>query len=227
MSAGRKSSWWRPYRKTLARLAPPVLGVLLRMLRWTLRIDTVGGEALQARWARGERAILSFWHNRLLMLPVVADGIPICIMVSQHRDGEIATNLLGAWGVATVRGSATRGAVGGFLRLVDAYRRGNNLAVIPDGPRGPRYVAKPGVVHLAKAVGSPIFPMTYAATRAARLRSWDGLIIPLPFARVRIEFGEPVEVPRDASAAQLDRCRTELEQRLNALTQTADATLAP
>jgi lysophospholipid acyltransferase (LPLAT)-like uncharacterized protein len=227
MSDRRKRSWWRPYRKTLARLAPPVLGVLLRILRWTLRIDTVGAEALHARWARGERAILSFWHNRLLMLPLLADGGPICIMVSHHRDGEIGSTLLAAWGVATVRGSATRGAVSGFLRLVDAYRHGKNLAVTPDGPRGPRYVAKPGVVRLAKAVGSPIFPITYTANRAARLRSWDGLIIPLPFARVRIHFGEPVEVPRDASAAQLDGCRAELEQRLNALTQAAEATLAP
>ena len=69
MSEARRTrgAWWRPYRTTLARLAPPLLGVLLRVLRWTLRIDTVGGEALQARWARGERAIISFWHNRLLV----------------------------------------------------------------------------------------------------------------------------------------------------------------
>ena len=179
MSERRKTSaWWRPYRHTLARLAPPLLRVALRLLRWTLRVDTVGAEALRARWARGEPAIVSFWHNRLLILPVIADGQPICIMVSQHRDGEIATNLLGAWGVSTVRGSATRGAVAGFLRLVDAYRSGQNLAVIPDGPRGPRYVAKPGVVHLAKAVGSPIYPISYAANRAARLRSWDRLAHP-------------------------------------------------
>ncbi len=85
-----------------------------------MRVDWIGADQLRARWAHGERAIVSFWHNRLLMLPVVADGRPICIMVSHHRDGEIATNRLGAWGVSTVRGSASRGAVGGFLRLVDA-----------------------------------------------------------------------------------------------------------
>src|SRR5262245_46643273 len=223
MSDRRKQAWWRPYRTTLARLAPPLPRILLRLLRGTLRIDTVGAEALRARWARGERAIVSFWHNRLLMLPLIADGQPMCIMVSQHRDGEIATNLLGAWGVSTVRGSATRGAVGGFLRLVDAYRRGSNLAVIPDGPRGPRYVAKPGAVYLAKAVGSPIYPIAYAANRAARLRSWDGLIIPLPFARVLIQFGEPLELPADASDELVEDCRAELERRLNALTQAVES----
>lgn len=222
----RHSRWRRPLRNLLARLAPPLLRVVLRLLRWTLRIDWIGADQLRARWARGERAIVSFWHNRLLMLPVIADGQPICIMVSHHRDGEIATNLLGAWGVSTVRGSASRGAVSGFFGLVAAYRRGDNLAVLPDGPRGPRYVAKPGVVHLAKAVGSPIYPMAWAANRAARLRSWDGLIVPLPFARVLIQIGEPLEVPPHASAERLDRCRTELEQRLNALTQSVEATVA-
>ena len=222
----RKQAWWRPYRNTLARLAPPLLQIVLRALRWTLRIDTIGAEALHARWARGERAIISFWHNRLLMLPLITDGQPMCIMVSQHRDGEIATQLLGAWGVETVRGSATRGAVGGFLRLVAAYRHGRNLAVIPDGPRGPRYVAKPGAAYLAKAVGSPIYPIAYAATRVARLRSWDGLMIPLPFARVIIQFGEPLEVPADASDEQVDDCRVELERRLHALTQAVESAVA-
>ena len=116
------------------------------------------GRAASARCSR-------FWHNRLLMLPMVADGQPVCIMVSQHRDGDIGTALLDAWGVThrARLGDARRGR-----RLPapgDAYRHGNNLAVVPDGPRGPRYVAKPGVIHLAKAVGAPIYPMAYAANR--------------------------------------------------------------
>jgi lysophospholipid acyltransferase (LPLAT)-like uncharacterized protein len=226
MSAQKKQTGWRRHRKLLARLAPSILRVLLRLLRWTLRVEYVGAEPLRARWARGEQAIISFWHNRLLLLPVVAAGTPICIMVSRHRDGEIATNLLGAWGVTTVRGSASRGAVGGFLRLVDAYRHGQNLAVLPDGPRGPRYVAKPGVVHLAKAVGAPIYPMAYAATRAVRLRSWDRLLVPLPFARVLVEVGEPVAVPAQATPAQLEDCRRELERRLSTLTAAVDARVA-
>lgn len=222
----RKQTWWKPFRRQLARLAPPLLTLILRVLRRTVRVDTVGGEPLQARWAGGERAIFAFWHNRLLMLPLIAQGRPLCILVSQHRDGEIATQLLGAWGVSTVRGSATRGAVGGFLRLVDAYRRGHNVVMVPDGPRGPRYVAKPGVVYLAKALGTPIYPIAYAATRAARLRSWDQLVIPLPFARVRIQIGEPLQVPNNASAEQLDDCRAELERRLNALTEAVEAAVA-
>ena len=175
--------WRRGLRRALAAVAPPLLGVLLRALRASLRIEYVNAEGLQGHWGRGEHAVLAFWHNRLLMLPVVAARVPICIMVSHHRDGQVATRLLAGWGVATVRGSASRGAVAGFLRLVSAYRRGHSLAVLPDGPRGPRYVAKPGVIRLAKAVGAPIYPMAYAASRATHLRSWDRLLVPLPFAR--------------------------------------------
>jgi lysophospholipid acyltransferase (LPLAT)-like uncharacterized protein len=188
-----------------------------------LRVEYVGDASLRARWASGEHVILSFWHDRLLILPVISEGVPMCIMVSQHRDGEVATRLLAAWRIATVRGSATRGAVGGFLRLVDAYRNGRSLAVLPDGPRGPRRVAKPGVVHLAKATGAPIYPMAYAASRAWRLKSWDRLVVPKPFARLRIEIGVPLSVPHDAPPELLAGLRAEVETRLNRLSTSAEA----
>jgi lysophospholipid acyltransferase (LPLAT)-like uncharacterized protein len=216
----------------LAALAPFLLRPLLRLLQASLRIEYVGAEELRARWARGERVVLSLWHNRLLMVPIIGAGEPVCVMVSQHRDGELGTALLNAWGVTTVRGSASRGAVGGFLRLVDAYRHGNNLAVIPDGPRGPRYVAKPGVIHLAKAVGAPIYPIAYAANRVRQLRSWDRLIIPMPFAHVVFVVGAPLTVPAGASADELAALRAELERRLVEITASVEgrvgmATLAP
>lgn len=216
----------------LAALAPALLRPLLRGLQATLRVEYVGVEPLRARWAAGERAVLCCWHNRLLMVPLVAAGEPVCILVSQHRDGELGARLLAAWGVTAVRGSVTRGAVSGFLRLVDAYRRGHNLAVLPDGPRGPRYVAKPGAVHLARAVGAPIYPMAYAASRVRQLRSWDRLVVPMPFARVVMAVGAPLAVPQGASGEELSALRLELERRLRELTAAVEerrgmAALAP
>jgi lysophospholipid acyltransferase (LPLAT)-like uncharacterized protein len=222
--SGRR--WRRPLRDALAAIAPPLLRVVGLLLLATLRIEYRNDAALRAAWRRGERVILAFWHNRLLLLPIIASGVPMCVMVSHHRDGEMATRLLRAWGVTTVRGSASRGAVSGFLRLVAAFRRGENLTVLPDGPRGPRYVAKPGVVHLAKALDAPIYPLAYAANRSASVRSWDRLLIPLPFARVVVEIGEPVRVPVHADGVELERSRAALEASLNTLTQSLESATA-
>ena len=216
----------RPLLKALAPIAPPLIRLVGRFLVWSCRIEYRGDASLRARWARGEQAIVAFWHGRLLLVPMIASAAPMCIMVSQHRDGEMVTNVLRTWGVTTVRGSATRGAVGGFLSLVHAYRHGQNLAILPDGPRGPRCVAKPGVVHLARSLGAPIYPMACAASRFIRLRSWDRLIVPWPFARILVEVGEPLSVPVHADAQQLEGCRLELERTLNALTEAVDAKVA-
>jgi lysophospholipid acyltransferase (LPLAT)-like uncharacterized protein len=223
----KRRPWWRrPLQRVAAVVGPALLTLALRALGATLRLRLVDNGGLMARWERGEQVIVAFWHNRLIVMPLVARDAPICILVSHHRDGEIATQALGAWGINTVRGSASRGAVGGFLRLVEAYRRGYNLAVIPDGPRGPRYAAKPGVIRLAKATGAPIYPVSYAASRALRLRSWDELLIPLPFARVTVMVGEPMAVSRHAGSEELEEHRQSLETRLAELTRDAENRLA-
>lgn len=223
----RRRPWGRRVLlRFLTAVGPAVISVVLRVLGRTLRITLVNFDELSGAWARGEQVIVTFWHNRLLMMPFAANGARICVLVSHHRDGEIATRALSHWGIHAVRGSVTRGAVGGFQRLVNAYRQGYSLAVAPDGPRGPRYAAKPGVIHLAKATGAPIFPATYAASRALRLRSWDRLIIPLPFSRVTIAVGDPVRVSRAAAAEQMEEHRLRLERCLNELTRAAETRLA-
>jgi hypothetical protein len=222
--------WPRAWRErllgALVVLAPAALSGALRVLARTLRIEYQNADALFDLWARRERVIIAFWHNRSVLMPVPYRGEKMCIMNSQHRDGEIATRALARWGIHSVRGSATRGGIGGFRQLVRAYRDGYDLAVVPDGPRGPRYVAKPGVIHLAKATGAPIFPVSYAASRARRLRSWDQLIIPLPFARVVFAVGVPITVARDADDATVEALREALETSLSALGDQAERLLA-
>ncbi|HVN84441.1 MAG TPA: lysophospholipid acyltransferase family protein [Candidatus Binatia bacterium] len=207
----------------LVAVAPVLLSGALWVVAKTIRIEYRGADTLFGCWARGERVIIAFWHNRAVLMPVPYRGEKMCIMNSQHRDGEIATRALARWGIRSVRGSATRGGVGGFLQLVDAYRAGYDLAVVPDGPRGPRYVVKPGVIHLAKATGARIFPVAYDAAWKRRLRSWDRLIIPLPFSRVVFVVGEPIAVVRDSDEVALERQRAGLETALNQITAAAEA----
>jgi lysophospholipid acyltransferase (LPLAT)-like uncharacterized protein len=221
----RQRRWWRrgPVMRVVTAVAPILLSTALRVLAKTVRIQYVNGEELFARWARDEPVILAFWHNRVVMMPIPSRGRRVCILNSQSPDGEIATRALARWGIHSVRGSATRGGVRGFMQLIDAYRAGCDLAIVPDGPRGPRYVVKPGIIHLARATGAPIFPVTYAATRQRELHNWDRLIIPLPFSRIVYVAGAPLTVPRHVDDSEVEALRRELEARLTAITERAEA----
>lgn len=209
------------WERFLLAAAPRILSGALHALGKSSRIEFVGAEELFARWQR-ETVIVAFWHNRVLPMPLATRGQRICILTSHSRDGELAARALARWGIETVRGSASRGGASGFLQLVRAYRRGRHLAVVPDGPRGPRYRVKEGVIHLAKATGAAVFPVTVSASRFVQLRSWDRLLVPLPFARVRYYVGSPLFVGREVQAKELERMRMELETRLRNLTERAD-----
>lgn len=224
--SARKKQRRKRLLAALGPIPPALVAGGLRLLASTWRVSFSGAEDLFARWDRGEKVIIASWHNRLLMMAPVARGRRLCIMVSAHRDGELATRALGGWGIHVVRGSASRGGVGGFLGLVGAYRAGHSLAVLPDGPRGPVYVAKPGVIHLGKATGAPIFPVVAKASRFVRLGSWDHLIVPLPFARVSFVAGPSVRVARGVSRREIDELRSTLEATLTDLTRELEGPVA-
>ncbi len=198
----------------------------LWLLGKTTRKRYVGAEELLACWRRGEQVILTFWHSRILLMPFpyrTYRGQKACIMNSIHRDGEIITRVIKRFGVRAVRGSSTRGWMGGLKGMLEAYRQGYDLIVVPDGPRGPRHQAKPGVLQLARATGAPIFPVSYGATWKTTVHSWDRLLIPFPLSQVIYVIGQPIRVPADASPELMEEKRKELEDALLTLTAQADA----
>lgn len=189
----------------------------------TTRKRFLNGEELFARWRRGEQVILAFWHSRILLMPFPYRGQKACIMNSIHRDGEIITRVIKRFGIRAVRGSSTRGWMGGLKGMLEAYRQGYDLIVVPDGPRGPRCKAKSGVLQLARTTGAAIFPVTYGAAWHTTVNSWDRLLIPFPFSRVTYVAGQPITVPADASPEVMEVKRQELEDSLLAITALADA----
>jgi lysophospholipid acyltransferase (LPLAT)-like uncharacterized protein len=204
-------------------LAPPAAAQVMRALHRTLRVTHRGRGRPEAYWARGESVILAFWHARLLMMPFIYPGRPAAILISQHRDAEYITRIAERLGYAVVRGSATRGGPGAFKRMIQALRHGQNVAITPDGPKGPRQRAKLGALELARLTGAPLFPVAFGALPAWALASWDRFLIPRPFARACYIWGEPLHVEREATRAELAKARWLLEERLNAVTQEADA----
>lgn len=192
----------------------------------TVRIDYVGTHDLFAHWEAGGQVILAFWHNRMLLMPFPYRGQKACIMNSIHRDGEIISRVIQHFGIVSVRGSSTRGWIGGLKGMIEAYQYGYDLIIVPDGPRGPRYQAKPGVLQLARATGAPVYPVTYGAAWHTTIGSWDRLLVPFPFSRVAYIVGQPISVPADASADLMEAKRQELEMSLQTITAQADASFA-
>jgi lysophospholipid acyltransferase (LPLAT)-like uncharacterized protein len=184
---------------------------VLRLLAATWRIRVHGRVPQRERVARGESAVvLCLWHGQMLPILVAHRGEPCTVLVSEHRDGEIIARILAAFGFSAARGSTTRGGSRALLQLAQLVRDGHDIAITPDGPRGPRREAAPGALLIAQRTGAPLVPLVAHVSAAWQLRSWDAFEIPKPFARVTVLYDAPVSVQatsaRDAAAqtARLD-----------------------
>ena len=207
-------------------LASPLAATLVRALGTTLRLTVAGTEAVGRHWAPGRPVIYAVWHGQILMVPWLNERLrashgarPATVLVSRSRDGEIVARYLRSFGLDSVRGSTSRGGREAGRALVAAVRHGRDIAVVPDGPRGPRGQLQPGIVTLAALTGAPIVPLAVAARPALRLRSWDAFMVPWPFARCAVVFGPPLAVARGAQRARVMR---DVEERLDEATAVAE-----
>lgn len=207
-------------RRVLARL----LSGLLRGLFLSLRPEYLRRH-LEHQIRRSNSPILyTFWHGRMLYFVKLYEylGSRVTILVSQSRDGDLITHLLTGFGFHVTRGSSSRGGARALMDVVNKVRTGMDACFTPDGPRGPRYRVQPGLLLAAKRTGAAILPMTFGARWKRVLPSWDAFLLPLPFSRVVVIYGEPIYVPADASASDLEAKRRELEATLRHITETAD-----
>ena len=184
----------------------------------TTRVQLIGEDYFQRFRKDGTPVIFVFWHGQLLPLIHYHRHEGIVVLVSEHADGEYISRVIRRNGFRTVRGSSTRGGINGLKALVRAARQGRDLALTPDGPRGPARVFKPGALAAARLGGLPIIPMAMGASSGWRLRSWDGFMVPRPLSTITIEYGPPVHVPRDADRGTLDRLGHQVGETLNTMT---------
>jgi lysophospholipid acyltransferase (LPLAT)-like uncharacterized protein len=204
------------------RLIAGAGGGLLSTLLDTCRVEQQGTENFERFHREGRPVVFVLWHGRLLPCTYWNRHQNLVTLVSQHRDGEYISRIVERWGYTAVRGSSSRRAAGALRELVRHVRAGRSLAVTPDGPRGPRQVMKAGALLAAQLSGAPVIPAAGGASRGWWFGSWDRFLVPKPFARVRLAYGEPVWVPRDADEAALERISRDVEARLNALTAHVD-----
>jgi lysophospholipid acyltransferase (LPLAT)-like uncharacterized protein len=211
-------------------LVPPLAAILVRLVGATLRVRVEGVDALRPHWRAARPLIYCVWHGRILMVPWLNARLRrthgargVSVLASRSRDGGIVTAYAGRFGLDIVRGSSSSGGAAALRALVAVVEDGRDVALVPDGPRGPRGQLEPGVVALAALTGAPVVPLGFAARPAWRLRTWDQFQIPAPFARAAAVFGAATTIPRHADRAH---ARTEIQRSLDEATAAADRLVA-
>jgi lysophospholipid acyltransferase (LPLAT)-like uncharacterized protein len=186
-----------------AKLLGLYLGFALRTTRWSLE-----GHEHMAPHAAGAPVVVAFWHERLPLMPMLwlkARQSPegrkarnrVHVLVSQHRDGRFIGAVVSRFALNVVLGSSSRGGAKGTRLLLSLLDGGDHIAITPDGPRGPRRVAAPGVAQLAALSGAPVLPCAAQTTRRWVLRTWDRMVVPKPFGRGVVVCLPTIAVARD------------------------------
>jgi lysophospholipid acyltransferase (LPLAT)-like uncharacterized protein len=203
----------------LESIVPLIVAPLYYLLYLTWRVEEAGPpEVLQAYWrAKPRRAcIYAHWHGDELVLVAFYSYKKLAVLSSLSKDGTIMARVLGILGYQVFRGSSSRGGARGLIGLIKAVKNdGSQAALAVDGPKGPIYEVKAGVVELARKTGQPIVPIRTTCDRAWYIpRAWNRSYVPKPFARVRVEFGPAIDV---AAGASLEEITARVKAGLDAL----------
>jgi lysophospholipid acyltransferase (LPLAT)-like uncharacterized protein len=191
-------AWWRRIRP---RILPPLIYGLIRLLLSTVKIDMVNYSEPKSG------GIISGWHGRIILATKAFRGRGYWTMISQSRDGELQYGIFRRLGFNSIRGSTGRGGIKALMEAVRELKKGAVLCFTPDGPRGPSGVVQGGLMVMAKKSGQPIIPIGMATNRRWLIKSWDRYMVPKPFSRGVMVFGDPIYVPAEATDEEVERLR--------------------
>lgn len=191
-------------------------GVGMKLWAFTLRYEIVDRCGITRPGNQSEPVIFALWHNRIFSIPPIwsktgGNGRSALVLTSASKDGAILSSAMAVFGLGAIRGSSSRRAVAALIGMKRALKEGFDICITPDGPRGPRYTFHPGVIKLAESSGAPIVPIHASYSSAWRLKSWDRMVIPKPFSRVRVIFDEMLVVPPKLGEAAFASCRERLQ----------------
>ncbi|MFV0337922.1 MAG: lysophospholipid acyltransferase family protein [Chthoniobacterales bacterium] len=201
------------------RYLPKIAVAILKTLLFTVRLRLDGPRAVTKNWPQSG-VIITFWHNRILAItktfflhyPATRKGVSV--LTSPSRDGEILARIMHGCGMGAIRGSTNKR---GTIALRECRRHlesGADLAVTPDGPRGPKYKLGPGLILLAQQTGAKILPCHVHFSRAIRFKTWDGFCVPLPFSRIDVTLGEFQTIAQTETAEDFEKERLRIETLL-------------
>jgi lysophospholipid acyltransferase (LPLAT)-like uncharacterized protein len=196
---------------------------LIVAIIWAIGVTTrktrINWNVLESLARAGQPAILCVWHNTILYFIHVLAPLDLAVMISRSRDGDDITWVAERFGFLGVRGSPAEGGSSAVREMLRVLSRGGDVVITPDGPQGPRYELKPGVVALAKHKRLPIVPIAYSAANRWEFGSWDRMKLPKPCSRTVIWVGDPIDVQEQEEADAHRR----VEKAMRSLTRQAEA----
>ena len=201
------------------------IGLLsVKIISSTYRIKVIKPEIELNVLKRGQVPIYASWHQRFFTgITFFARRKPISIMISQSRDGELISRIVNQLGMHTVRGSSSRGGGKALNEICEMAHRGYRIGHIVDGPRGPFGVVKSGLVRIAQHSGMPIIPTIISAEKKWIFKSWDRFIVPKPFSRVIIRFGDEINVPKNLQGSAFEKKQFSIEDTFKKLYAETDS----
>jgi lysophospholipid acyltransferase (LPLAT)-like uncharacterized protein len=210
-------------RRAQIPLIAAAVSALIRSIGPTLRFEYLGGHHLDEIHTRGERAIGAFWHRSIFSAVWCWQNRGVVVMNTTNFDGQWTRRVIEGLGFVTAQGSSSRGGLRGLAVMARKIEEGHDVAFTIDGPRGPRYVAKPGPVMLARRTGQPIILFHVGLERAYTFqKSWDLFQIPQPFSRAVMVMAPPLYLPRGAEAAVIDAKHAEVQAELERVRDVAE-----
>jgi len=211
-------AWWRRFRPHVVSV--PIYHIVSGLTR-TLKIEGPGYEAIKDD---PRSLIYSGWHGRTLIATHFFRGQGVWTIISLSKDGDMQNKIFRKFGFQSVRGSTGRGGVKVLVECIRILRNpGERIAFTPDGPRGPSGVVQDGIMMLAQKSGAVVVPVGVSAARRWLIKSWDRFLIPKPFSRAIMIFGDPIEVPAGASKEEVEQIRLHIESEMHRLQSEAES----
>jgi lysophospholipid acyltransferase (LPLAT)-like uncharacterized protein len=210
----------------LRKLRWNLIGILGKWVLWIWIKSTqitVLGESRYNELRRHQRpVIILIWHGRIFLAPYFFRKRGIMPLISPSEDGEIIAQIVSRWGYKVLRGSSSHSIVRAWGEMKKELEKGGQVILVPDGPKGPNREMKPGALKLARDTGAYLIPFTFSSSKKNNLKSWDNFLIPKPFSRVVVLFGEPFSVEPELTEEDLEKERQRLEGLLVRFDNEAD-----
>jgi len=186
--------------------------------------------------AKNQPMVIAFWHNRLMMIPLMARFInkfypqyKFITLASQHGDGQFVGRVMNVFGFRNIYGSSKQGRkksrgidFHSVREILRELKNGKSLGITPDGPRGPNQKINSEIINIAKISGAKILPISYSCSNYKNFNSWDKFRLALPFGNLCFYFGDLIEVKKDLSKEEESLLRLELESLINDAQNQAD-----